>query len=263
MTANGQNRAIEVVKREGVGWVILNRPDSINAINDDIRSFAPMALKTLDEDREIRVIAIRGAGERGFCVGADLKETRSNSSAQASRTKDLSWIESISSLKKPIVAVIHGFCIGGGLEIALACDLRIASGNAVFSLPETGLGVIPGGGGTQRLPRLIGQGRASDMILSGEKLSAGTAFQCGLINRLFTDDNAFFADAEAYLQQVAQRPPLALQAAKKAINQGLMLELEEGLRLERVLFSGLLSTEDRKEALAAFREKRDATFAGA
>lgn len=246
---------------DAVARITMNRPESVNAINDAIRHGLPALLQQLDADPSIRVIVLRGAGERGFCAGADLKE---KPAAKAPVTAALqgrtSWIESLDGIAKPIIATIHGFCLGGGLEIALACDLRIASQDATFGLPETGLGLIPGGGGTQRLPRLIGLGRALDMMMTGDRIDAPEALRIGLITRLSADHAALESDSLALAARIAARPPVATAFAKEAAAVGIQLDLPSGLRLERALFTMLLSGEERREAVAAFREKRKPDF---
>ena len=261
MESLGQG-AVEVERRAGVAWITLNRPESINAINDSIRQHVPAALQALDANPDVHVIVVRGAGERGFCAGADLKErpaVENPLDARVLRART-TWIESFDRVAKPVIAQIHGFCLGGGLEIALACDLRIASADAVFALPETGLGLIPGGGGTQRLPRIIGLGRAMDMLLTGERIDASEALRSGLISRLVPDHAALATEAAALAERIAARPPLATCFAKEAARVGLQIDLPAGLRLERALFTLLLSGDERREALAAFREKRPPAF---
>jgi enoyl-CoA hydratase/carnithine racemase len=254
--------AVEIERRQGVAWITLNRPAAINAINDAIRAHVPVALQTLEDDPAVQVIVVRGAGERGFCAGADLKEKPAADNpldARVLRARS-TWIESFDRVAKPTIAAIHGFCLGGGLEIALACDLRIASADAVFALPETGLGLIPGGGGTQRLPRIIGLGRALDLLLSGERIDANEALRVGLISRLTPDRESLASQAAALAERIALRPPLATCFVKEAARAGVELNLAAGLRLERALFTMLLSSDERREALAAFREKRLPVF---
>jgi enoyl-CoA hydratase/carnithine racemase len=256
------DEAVQVLRQDGVGWITLNRPDAINAINTAIREGLPKALRSLDDDPQVRVIVLRGAGTRGFCPGADLKESRPQTTAFAARSPQDSsnWIRSLDQVSKPMIAAIHGYCLGGGLEIALACDVRIASADAVFSLPETGLGLIPGGGGTQLLPRIIGLGRALDLLLTGDRIDAGEAYRIGLITRVVPTVEALAEEAGRLATRIAQRPPLASRFVKEAARKGLELELGAGLRLEKDLFAMLLSTEDRLEAAAAFREKRAPVF---
>ncbi len=250
--------AILVERRNGVGWVTLNRPQAINAINEAVRREVPAALFAFDEDPEVRVIVLRGAGPRGFCAGADLKEERPPPDLAAPRTRPTSanWIQSFDHVSKPLIAAIHGYCLGGGLEIALACDIRIASPDAVFALPETGLGLIPGGGGTQRLPRIIGLGRALDLLISGERIDAAEAYRIGLVTRLAASAEALESDATRLAEHIAQRPPIATRFAKEAARLGTELETSAGMRLEKDLFSMLLTTRERQEAAAAFRQKR-------
>jgi enoyl-CoA hydratase/carnithine racemase len=171
-----------------------------------------------------------------------------------------SWIEAFDRVSKPLIAAIHGFCLGGGLEIALACDLRVASSDAVFGLPETGLGLIPGGGGTQRLPRTIGLGRALDLLMTGDRVDAAEAYRIGLITRLAADRAALALEVAALADRIASRPPVATAFVKEAATVGLQLDLPAGLRLERALFTMLLSSDERREARAAFQEKRPPNF---
>ena len=253
---------VELERRNGVAWITLNRPAAVNAINDAIRRHVPAVLQELDADPTTRVIVLQGAGERGFCAGADLKEkpaTDNPLDASVLRTRS-SWIEAFDRVSKPLIAAIHGFCLGGGLEIALACDLRVASSDAVFGLPETGLGLIPGGGGTQRLPRIIGLGRALDLLLTGDRVDAAEAYRIGLITRLSADRAALALEVAALAERIAARPPVATAFAKEAASVGLQLDLPAGLRLERALFTMLLSSDERREARAAFQEKRPPNF---
>jgi len=250
--------SVEVERRGAVGWITLNRPTAINAINDSMRQQLPAALVELDGDDGVRVIVLQGAGERGFCAGADLKE-KPVAAAAAEVPAQPGWIEAFDRIAKPVIASIHGYCFGGGLEIALACDLRIASADAVFALPETGLGLIPGGGGTQRLPRLLGLGRSLDLLLTGERIDAARALEWGLITRRVATRDALAEESAALAGQIAARPPIATRHAKQAARSGMDLELPAGLALERALFTGLLSGDERREAVAAFRAKHAPT----
>lgn len=256
------NGAVLVERQDRVGWITLNRPQAINAINDAVRQELPAAIAILDEDPEVRVIVLRGEGPRGFCAGADLKERQAAEyTLGASAPQDRStWIRSFDRIGKPVIAAIHGYCLGGGLEIALACDIRIASEDAVFALPETGLGLIPGGGGTQRLPRIIGLGRALDLLLTGDRMDAGKAYQYGLVSRLSATPEVLIAEAEHLAEHIAARPPAATRFAKEAARTGVELRLDAGFDLEQRLFSVLLATEDRQEAASAFREGRTPVF---
>lgn len=253
------------IERDGaIGWIVLNRPGQINAINDDIRRGVPQALAALQADPAIAVIVIRGEGPRGFCAGADIKESRGDeTSLQVRRRMEgARWIEALDGTEKPVIAAIHGACMGGGLELALACDIRFASPDAVLALPETGLGLIPGGGGTQRLPRLIGEGRALDLLLTGDRLNAERALSIGLLTRVSTTPEALLAEVRELALRIAARPPLATAFAKQATRAASELELQRGLDLELELFALLKPMQDVKEAALAFREKRAPQFTG-
>jgi enoyl-CoA hydratase/carnithine racemase len=250
--------AVIIERQDNVGWITLNRPQAINAINDTVRQQLPAALRALDEEPDIHVIVLRGAGVRGFCAGADLKEGRTGKSSPAARASQdrFKWIRSIDRVGKPVIAAIHGYCLGGGLEIALACDLRIASPDAVFALPETGLGLIPGGGGTQLLPRIVGLGKALDLLLTGDRIDANEAYRCGLVSRLASKTESLVAEAGQLATRIAARPPAATRLVKQAARAAVELELDAGLQLERNLFAVLYSGEERQQAAAAFREGR-------
>jgi enoyl-CoA hydratase/carnithine racemase len=251
---------VEIV--DGVATITLNRPDAINAINDAVRSQLPAALRQADADPAVRVIVLRGAGERGFCVGADLREKRAPQTPAQARTLPprAAWFDAFDEVAKPTIAAVHGFCLGGGFEIALACDLRVAAADAIFGLPEIGLGLLPGGGGTQRLPRLLGLGSALHLLLTGERFDAREAWRLGLVARLADDASSLPAEAQKLAASIAAKPPLAARFTKEAVRAATTLDLQAGLRLERDLFALLASTDDHQEALAAFREKRSPQF---
>jgi enoyl-CoA hydratase/carnithine racemase len=258
------NEAVTIEREGGLGWVVLTRPGQINAINDDIRNGVPQALRELDADPAIRVIAIRGAGPRGFCAGADIKEKRGPETAIEVRTRmqGARWIEAIDAVQKPVIAAVHGYCMGGGLELALACDIRYATPDAVFSLPETALGLIPGGGGTQRLARVVGPGRAMDLLLTGERLDAAAAKDIGLVTRVARAPEALVDEVRAFATRIAARAPAATLLVKRAARSALDLELKQGLDLELDLFALLKPSEDAREAALAFSEKRPPNFIG-
>jgi enoyl-CoA hydratase/carnithine racemase len=258
------NDAVSIEREAALGWVVLTRPGQINAINDDIRHGVPQALRELDADPAIRVIAIRGAGPRGFCAGADIKEKRAPETAieVRRRMQGARWIEAIDAVQKPVIAAVHGYCMGGGLELALACDIRYAAPDAVFSLPETALGLIPGGGGTQRLARVVGPGRAMDLLLTGERLSAGAARDIGLVTRIASESGTLVDEVRAFALRIAARAPAATLSVKRAARSACELELKQGLDLELDLFAMLKPSEDAREAALAFSEKRPPQFTG-
>ncbi|TVT55042.1 MAG: enoyl-CoA hydratase/isomerase family protein [Azoarcus sp. PHD] len=258
------NAAVTVEQQGSIGWIVLNRPAQINAINDDIRFGVPEALRELNADAEIRVIVIRGEGPRGFCAGADIKEQRGpETSIQVrSRMEGARWIEALDQTEKPVIAAIHGYCMGGGMELALACDIRYVTPDAVFSLPETALGLIPGGGGTQRLARVIGPGRALDLLLTGDRIKAEIAHEIGLITRISATPESLFSEVADFAARIAARPPLATLLVKRAVRAALDLDLKKGLDLELDLFALLKPSEDAAEAALAFKEKRAPHFTG-
>lgn len=264
LSGHAINEAVLIERDGALGWIVLNREAQLNAINDAIRVGVPQALQLLDDDPEVRVILLRGAGQRGFCAGADIKEKRGvESSAQVRRRMEKKrWIEALDRTAKPVIAVIQGYCMGGGMELALACDIRYAAPDARFALPETGLGLIPGGGGTQRLARVIGPGRAMDMLLTGERLDAAEALRIGLVTRLASAPEALLEEATALAHKIAAKPPAASAAVKQAARGALELELKSGLELELNLFALLAPSEDVKEAALAFAEKRTPHFTG-
>jgi len=249
--------------RAAVAWITLNRPDAMNAINEDIRERLPAALLAADADPAVRVIVVQGAGPRAFCAGADIKGFVAVESPPAYRQSRVHhhWIHAFDQVRKPIVAAIHGYCLGGGFEIALACDVRIAARDAKFAFPETGHGIIPGAGGTQRITRVLGLGLALDLVLSGERIDAERAYQIGIVSRL-CDTEALAEEARVYAEKIAAKPPLAIMFAKEAVRTGRELELTQGLRLESDLITHLANTADRLEAAQAFREKRPPKFSG-
>ncbi|HEY0297392.1 MAG TPA: enoyl-CoA hydratase/isomerase family protein [Bordetella sp.] len=249
--------------RDGVAWLTLNRPEALNAINEAVRAELPAALAAADAREDVRVVVLRGAGPRAFCVGADIKEFSAVGSALAWRQQRAHrhWISAFDRVVKPTIAAVHGHCLGGGLEIALACDIRIAADDASFGFPETGHGIIPGAGGTQRITRLLGQGVALDLVLTGERIDAARALAMGLVSRVAPA--AGLAElAAAVAARIAERPPLAVQFAKEAVRAGAELPLAAGLRYETDLSAHLINTEDRLEAARAFREKRKPVFTG-
>lgn len=248
---------ILVDRTAGIGWIRLNRPRQINALSLALRSDFCTALAELQADRDVHVIVISGNGERGFCAGADIKEfaeVHSLTEARQARAV-VSWSAAMERVTKPIIAAIHGYCLGGGLEIALGCDIRMASPDAVFGLPEITLGQIPGGGGTQRLARIIGLGRAMDMVLTAERMSALEAKSCGLVTRVSESRDALEYDVRTLASALASRGSAALAFAKEATKASTDVDLPSGLRLEGDLFTLLMSTPERMAAAKAFQNK--------
>jgi enoyl-CoA hydratase/carnithine racemase len=249
---------------DGVGVITLARVDAMNAVNDAIRVGLVSACEEAATDPAIRAILIRAEGERSFCVGADIKEQRPNLSQAETRVPpaDRDYTAAIAAMAKPVIAAIHGFCLGAGLEIALACDIRVASPCASFGLPEVNLGLIPGAGGTQRLSRLIGIGRALDMMLTGERIDAEKALAYGIVTRLTADRAELDGYGHQLARSLAAKPPIAVAYLKEAVIAGTDSSLAGGLARERDLFTLLRATEDYREAAEAFKAKRPPVFRG-
>jgi enoyl-CoA hydratase/carnithine racemase len=249
--------------RGQIAWITLNRPASMNAISDAMRAAIPEALARADGDDNVRVIVFTGAGERAFCAGADVKGFTAVESLVKHRQgrAHTHWILAFDRVRKPMIAAIHGYCLGGGLEIALACDIRIASGDAKFGLPEVARGTLPGSGGTQRLARMVGLGRALDIALSADHVGAEDALGMGLISRLVSRED-LLPSAEALARRIASHAPLSVLLVKEAVRGSLETDLATGLRIEADLSTLIASTEDRVEAGKAFREKRKPDFKG-
>jgi len=263
MTPASENAV--VTKTSGrVRLIGLNRPAVINAVNDAIRSGLRTAVLEAEADDDVLAILFHGYGKRGFCAGADIKETRAPETPIETRLRlDAGgWIETLAAARKPTVAAIHGICLGAGAEIALACDLRIAAPDAIFGLPETGIGLIPGAGGTQRLPRLVGEGLAMHLILTGEHVSAERASHIGLVSVVSATVDSLLDEALALATRIAERPPTATRFAKEAVRAAGNLPLADGLVVERTLFALLNDTEDRREAARAFSQKRAPRYVG-
>ncbi len=258
------NQVVLYEKHGATAWITLNRPEALNAINVEVCDGLARAVRHADADPEVRVMVLRGAGARAFSAGADIKEFRPLESASQSRQSLVPgnrWIDAVGGASKPMIAAIHGFCLGGGLEIALMCDLRIAAEDAQFGLPEVSLGIIPGAGGTQRLWRVVGVGHALRMILTGERIDAQEAHRIGLVTQVLPSGR-LVEEAERLANVIASHAPLALAMAKEAVCKGPDLGLTDGLRLEADLSALLLTTHDYVEAATAFAEKRRPVFRG-
>lgn len=247
----------------GIAEITLNRPEARNALNHEMRRHLADAVATAAHDPSVRALVVRGAGEKAFCAGADIKEFEPPGSLVDAREERTGpkWTDALAACRKPTVAAVHGYCLGGGLEIALACDLRIAAQDAVFGLPEVRRAIIPGAGGTQRLPRVVGLGPALRMILTGEHIDAAEAARIGLVSQVVPA--GALDDAVEHLADAFRRAgPRAVAYAKEAVLRGFDLPLSEGLRLEGELSTLLTTTQDRAEGAAAFRERRPPRYTG-
>jgi methylglutaconyl-CoA hydratase len=255
---------IRVDQRGAVVIWTIEREARMNSLSRDVLiAFGKLAREALSND-SVRAIIITGAGDKAFCAGADLKERRGMTENDIRVQVDLyrSELGPIDRSPKPVVAAINGVALGGGLELALLCDLRVAAAHAELALPETQLGIIPGAGGTQRLPRLVGEGRAKEMILLGRRVSAAEALAWGLVNRVAPAGINVVDDAVAWMRPIAEGAPIAQAAALTAIDRAGDVPLELGLELEKVSYDKVLVSEDRREALAAFGEKRPPKYRG-
>ncbi len=253
---------ITLEKHGSIAVLTINRPDKLNALNSQVHAEGVAALDAMRKDDEVRVLIITGAGERSFIAGADISEFAGKTPVtQRNSFHEKSFFNSIDSFPKPVIAMVNGFCLGGGNELALACDLRVCSENAKFSQPEINLGIIPGGGGTQRLTRLIGEGRAMEISLTGDMIDAQTALRFGLVNHVYPAAELQEKTMEL-AAKIAEKAPIALQLAKEAVKFASRSNLDEGLRREVDLFAICFSTEDKEEGVAAFLEKRKPVFKG-
>ena len=256
--------AIRVETREGIRTLTVDRPEKLNALNSAVQAELDSRLQEAGEDAALRCLILTGAGEKAFIAGADIGElaklTPLTGREHARRGQAL--LDRLENLPFPTIAAINGYAYGGGLELALACTLRVASENAKMGLPETSLGILPGYGGTQRLARLLGKARAAELVLTADKgVTAAEAHRLGLVNRVVPPGQALSAAFEL-AQSIARNGPIACRYALEAIRQGVEMPLAEGLAYEATLFGLCASTEDMKEGMNAFLEKRAAKFTG-
>jgi len=249
-------------RRGRVAIITINRPEKRNALNIKTRAEGAAILEALREDDSVGVVVITGAGDKAFIAGADIAEFAGRTAlTQRAVMVGRSLFNAIDTFPKPIIAMVNGYCLGGGCEIALACDIRIASENASFGQPEINLGIIPGGGGTQRLTRLVGEGKAMEMILTGEIIDAQTAFAIGLVNHVVPLDQ-LEAKTMEIANRISEKGPVAVSLAKEAVKIASRSNLDDGLRREVDLFALCFSTEDKDEGVNAFLEKRKPVFKG-
>lgn len=246
-----------------IGLITLSRPEAANAMSVQLLHELSDTLDQINGDPAVRVVLLTGAGEKAFCAGADLKERKGMSDRQVKQIVQLigATVAKVETLAQPVIAVLNGVAFGGGLELALACDLRIAATHVKLGLTETSLGIIPGAGGTQRLPRLIGLGKAKELIYTARRLSAKEAEKYGIIEYVY-EGHEVLEKAQQLALEMAKNAPLSLVQAKVAINQGVEVDLATGLKIESLAYSALIPTEDRLEGLLAFQEKRAPQYSG-
>jgi len=250
-------------EKSGVAILTLNRPTAMNSLNFDLLYAIRDAMDDLQYREEIRCVIITGAGEKAFCAGADLKERATLSQDEVKRfiLTIRNLLSSIQNIGKPMIAAVNGIALGGGTELALASDIRIASTTAVMGLTETRLAIIPGGGGTQRLPRIIGVAKAKELIFTGRRVDAVEALDIGLVNRICAPEK-LLEECLAMAEMIKETGPIAVEMAKYAINSGIETDLATGLAIESNAYRVTIPTEDRVEGLKAFREKRKPVYRG-
>ena len=246
----------------GVGWITVNRPDVRNALNTQVLGDFRQALVEFRHDRAVGVVVFTGAGEKSFAAGADISELRERTALDALSSTMQSVYDEIEAYEKPTIAAVNGYALGGGCELALACDIRIASANARFGLPEVTLSIIPGAGGTQRLGRLVGKGKAIEMTLTGQVIDAGEALRIGLVTQVAEDVEALANRVREIAGKILEKGPLAVRLAKLAIQAGSETDQKTGLVIERLAQAVLFETEDKREGTSAFLEKREPRFQG-
>ncbi len=256
-------KEIIVGEKDRVAIITINRPEALNALNHMVISELKRAIEALSQRDDIAVIVITGAGEKAFVAGADLKHLSSLSPKEVfefvEKGQQLTFL--IEKSPKVIIAMVNGFALGGGMELAMSCDLIIASEKAIFGQPEINLGIIPGMGGTQRLPRLVGRNRTKELVLTGEHIDARRAYDIGLANCVFPA-SSLMEDTIKIAEKISEKAPFALYAAKRAINQGFEASLNDGCYLELNSFALCFATEDSTEGVKAFLEKRKPDFKG-
>ncbi len=243
-----------------VATIQLNRPQALNALSGALMDEVVVALEQFDRDETIRAIVITG-NERAFAAGADIKEMANASAIEMQQGPKLGQWERIRKIRKPLIAAVSGFCLGGGNELAMSCDLIVAAESARFGQPEINIGIIPGAGGTQRLTHALGKARAMEIILTGRPITAREAWAAGLITKVVPNE-AYLSEARALAAEIATKPPIAVQLAKDAILKSFDLSIEQGLDYERKNFYLLFASDDMREGMAAFIEKRKPTFKG-
>lgn len=256
-------KSIEFSVEDGIATITLNRPEAMNALNRDLIGELEEAVDQIGQDPKVRVVVITGAGEKAFAAGADIYEFKTMNAVEA-----LNFVQQvqrvynkIERLPQPVLAAVNGYALGGGCELMMACDIIYACEHAKFGLPEINLGLIPGAGGTQRLPRLIGEPRAKEMLFTGEMIDAQEACRIGLVNRVVPADE-LMPEVRKLAERIKSKSSVALRAVKEAVEEGYDLDLVKGLAIEAKLLALCFSTEDKEEGVAAFLEKRKPVFKG-
>ncbi len=256
-----QNIILE--KEDYLAVLTINRPKALNALNGDTLFEIEAAVKDIKADPSIKVVIVTGSGDKSFVAGADITFMLPLSPAEGRFFSDVGEkvFRQIELLEKPVIAAVNGFALGGGCELAMACDIRLAAENALFGQPEVGLGIIPGFGGTQRLPRLIGEGRAKELTYTADNVKADEAYRLGLVNHVYPQDQ-LMEEARKMAKKIASKAPMAVGYAKFAIGKGMQVDIDTAMSIESDMFGMCCATEDKFEGMTAFVEKRKAAFKG-
>ena len=246
-----------------IGILTIQRPSALNALNYDTMIEIEEVMDKVVSDSSIKAVIITGEGEKSFVAGADIAYMQDLSAVEGYKWGEIGQrvFQKIEDLPQPVIAAVNGFALGGGCELAMACDIRFASDNAKFGQPEVTLGITAGFGGTQRLPRLVGKGRAKELLFAGTMISAEEAYRIGLVNKVFSQSE-LMNEAKIFANKISQIAPVAVQATKMAVNRGMDMDLRSGIAFEASLFGMTFSTEDQSEGMSAFLEKRKADFKG-
>ncbi len=249
--------------QDGIGIITINRPQALNALNADTMAELDALVDAIAKDPSVKVVIITGAGDKAFVAGADIAYMQPLSAAEgrAWGKAGQAVFDKIENLPQPVIAAVNGFALGGGNELAMACDIRIASEKAKFGQPEVTLGITPGFGGTQRLPRLVGKGRAKELLYTGDMIDAAEAYRIGLVNKVVAPEELMDA-AKALARKIMSRSPVAVAMCKAAVNEGIDADLQTGVAYEAEVFGLCFATGDQKEGMAAFLEKRKPAFTG-
>ena len=249
-------------RRGAIALIRFNRPDKLNAMNTMMKDEIIAALGEFEKDDGVRVVILTGQGDKAFVAGADITEFRDRTALEQWDLYQQPFLyEAVDRFSKPLIAMINGYCLGGGCELAMACDIRIASDRAQIGQPEINIGIIPGGGGSQRLPRLVGMGKAMELILTGERITANEALRVGLVDEVVPHDQ-LEAKTMDVATKIAEKSPVAVRLAKEAVKAAARMPLDEGLRYEQSLFSLVFTTKDKDEGVRAFLEKRRPEWKG-
>lgn len=250
-------------KEAGIGILYINRPEALNALNEGVLKELEIAVRDIASDDEIQVLIITGSGEKAFVAGADIRSMHGLSAVEGREFAILGQraFRALELLEKPVIAAINGFALGGGCELAMSADIRLASEKARFAQPEVGLGITPGFGGTQRLPRIVGEGRAKELIYTGDIIGAEEAYRIGLVNKVYAPE-ALLDEAKKLAKKIMKNAPVAVKYSKVAVNKGMQTDIDTAMAIEADLFGICFSTEDQKDGMQAFISKEKADFKG-